>query len=94
MKLGEVLYKPGVPVRYVYFPATAIVAARVIENGASAEITVGNEGILGISCPSAEAPASQAIRCKRGFAFRIKAQHLKAEFGRFGPLLPRGYSPR
>jgi hypothetical protein len=51
MKLGEVLYEPGVQLRYVYFPTTSIVSLLyVMEDGASAEIAiVGNEGILGIS---------------------------------------------
>jgi CRP-like cAMP-binding protein len=50
MKLGEVLYEPGVQLRYVYFPTTSIVSLLyVMEDGASAEIAiVGNEGILGI----------------------------------------------
>ena len=51
LKLGEVLYEPGIRMRYVYFPTTSIVSLLyVMEDGASAEIAiVGNEGILGIS---------------------------------------------
>lgn len=51
LKLGEALYEPGIPLRYVYFPTTAIVSLLyVMEDGASAEIAiVGNEGILGIA---------------------------------------------
>ena len=42
---------PGLALRHVYFPTTAIVSLLyVMENGAPAEIAVvGNEGILGIS---------------------------------------------
>jgi hypothetical protein len=46
MALGDVLYEPGVELRYVYFPTTSIVSLLyVMEDGASAEIAVvGNEG--------------------------------------------------
>src|ERR1700738_5570548 len=46
LKLGEVLYEPGVQLRYVYFPTTSIVSLLyVMADGASAEIAiVGNEG--------------------------------------------------
>src|SRR5215207_5650959 len=45
MKLGGVLYEPGVQLQYVYFPTTSIVSLLyVLEDGASAEIAiVGNE---------------------------------------------------
>jgi len=51
MPLGHVLSEPGVPMRQVYFPTTAIVSRLyVLEDGASAEIAVvGNEGIVGVS---------------------------------------------
>ena len=51
MRLGDVLYESGDPLRYVYFPTTSIISLLyVMEDGASAEIAVvGNEGILGIS---------------------------------------------
>ncbi len=51
LSLGDVLYEPGVKLRHVYFPTTAIISLLyVMENGASAEIAVvGNEGILGTS---------------------------------------------
>ncbi|MEO8754147.1 MAG: Crp/Fnr family transcriptional regulator, partial [Casimicrobiaceae bacterium] len=51
LKLGDVLYEPGVQLRYVYFPTTSIISMLyVMEDGASAEIAiVGNEGMLGIS---------------------------------------------
>ena len=90
MKLGEVLYEPGVRLRYVYFPTTAIVSLLyVMENGASAEIAiVGNEGILGISLfMGGETTPSRAVVQSAGFGFRMKAQNLKNEFGRFGPML-------
>ena len=90
MKLGDVLYEPGVRLRYVYFPTTCIVSLLyVMENGASAEIAiVGNEGILGISLfMGGETTPSRAVVQSAGYGYRLKAQLLKNEFGRFGPLL-------
>jgi CRP-like cAMP-binding protein len=90
LTLGEVLYEPGVKLRYVYFPTTAIVSLLyVMENGASAEIAVmGNEGILGISLfMGGETTPSRAVVQSAGFAYRLKAKMIKAEFGRFGPTM-------
>src|SRR6184192_650075 len=90
MRLGDVLYEPGVRLRHVYFPTTSIVSLLyVMENGASAEIAiVGNEGILGISLfMGGETTPSRAVVQSAGYAFRLKAQQLKDEFGRFGPML-------
>jgi len=90
MGLGDVLYEPGVPMRYVYFPTTSIVSLLyVLADGASAEIAiVGNEGILGISLfMGGETTPSRAVVQSAGHAFRLKAQLLKDEFGRFGPMM-------
>ena len=90
LKLGDVLYEPGIQMRYVYFPTTAIVSLLyVLENGASAEIAiVGNDGILGISLfMGGGTTPSRAVVQSAGQGFRLKAQYLKAEFGRFGPLM-------
>ncbi|HZP86419.1 MAG TPA: Crp/Fnr family transcriptional regulator [Burkholderiales bacterium] len=90
LKLGDVLYEPGVRLRYVYFPTTSIVSLLyVLEDGASAEIAiVGNEGILGISLfMGGETTPSRAVVQSAGHGYRLKAQLLKNEFGRFGPML-------
>jgi CRP-like cAMP-binding protein len=90
MRLGEVLYESGVQLRYVYFPTTAILSLLyVMEDGASAEIAiVGNEGILGISLfMGGETTPSRAVVQSAGHAFRLKADLLKNEFGRFGPTM-------
>jgi len=90
LKLGEVLYEPGVRLRYVYFPTTSIVSLLyVMEDGASAEIAiVGNEGILGISLfMGGETTPSRAVVQSAGYGYRLKAQLLKDEFQRFGPML-------
>jgi CRP-like cAMP-binding protein len=61
----------------------------VLEDGASAEIAiVGNEGILGISLfMGGETTPSRAVVQSAGYGYRLKAQLLKNEFGRFGPML-------
>jgi CRP-like cAMP-binding protein len=90
LKLGEVLYEPGIRMRYVYFPTTSIVSLLyVMEDGASAEIAiVGNEGILGISLfMGGETTPSRAVVQSAGYGYRLKAQLLKDEFQRFGPML-------
>jgi CRP-like cAMP-binding protein len=90
LKLGDVLYEPDIPLRYVYFPTTAILSLLyVMEDGASAEIAiVGNEGILGIALfMGGETTPSRAVVQSAGHGYRLKAQFLKEEFGRFGPFL-------
>ncbi len=90
MRLGDVLYEPGIRMRHVYFPTTSIVSLLyVMEDGASAEIAiVGNEGILGISLfMGGETTPSRAVVQGGGFGFRLKAQLLKDEFARAGPML-------
>src|SRR5207247_9094193 len=51
MRLGDVLYEPGVRLRHVYFPTTSIGSLLyVMESGTSAELAlVGHEGLLGRS---------------------------------------------
>jgi CRP-like cAMP-binding protein len=90
LKLGEVLYEPGVKLRYVYFPTTSIVSLLyVMADGASAEIAiVGNEGILGISLfMGGDTTPSRAVVQSAGQGFRLRAELLKNEFGRFGPTM-------
>jgi len=90
LKLGEVLYEPGARLRHVYFPTTSIVSLLyVMVDGASAEFAVvGNEGMLGISLfMGGETTPSHAVVQSAGFAVRLKAQLLKNEFARFGPMM-------
>ena len=90
MPLGQVLYESGTTLSHVYFPLTAIVSLLyVMENGASAEIAVvGNEGIVGISLfMGGESTPSRAVVQSAGDGFRLKAQTMKDEFNRAGPVL-------
>lgn len=90
MPLGEVLYESGVAMTHVYFPTTSIVSLLyVMEDGASAEIAVvGNEGIVGVSLfMGGETTPSRSVVQSAGEGFRMRAQLLKDEFNRSGPVL-------
>jgi CRP-like cAMP-binding protein len=90
MRLGQVLYEPGDTLSHVYFPTTAIVSLLyVMQNGASAEISVvGREGIVGISLfMGGESTPSRAVVQSAGEGYRLKAEAMKDEFGRGGPVM-------
>ena len=90
MPLGQVLYEAGATLSHSYFPTTAIVSLLyVMENGASAEIAVvGNEGLVGISLfMGGGSTPSRGVVQSAGQGFRIKAQIIKAEFDRLGPVM-------
>ena len=90
MPLGQVLYESGGTLSHVYFPTTAIVSLLyVMENGASAEIAVvGNEGIVGISLfMGGDSTSSRAVVQSAGLGLRLKAQIMKDDFNRAGPVL-------
>ena len=90
LPLGFVLYESGVALNHVYFPTTAIVSLfYVMEDGASAEIAVvGNEGVVGISLfMGGESTPSRAVVQSGGYGVRLKADAMKAEFNRSGPVM-------
>jgi CRP-like cAMP-binding protein len=90
LPLGQVLYESGGTLSHVYFPTTAIVSLLyVMENGASAEIAVvGNEGIVGISLfMGGDSTSSRAVVQSAGLGYRLKAQIMKDDFNRAGPVL-------
>jgi CRP-like cAMP-binding protein len=90
MPLGEVLYEARATLTHVYFPTTSIVSLLyVMENGATAEIAVvGNEGLVGISLfMGGESTPSRAVVQSAGHGLRLKAQLMKDEFDRAGPVL-------
>ena len=90
MPLGEALYESGGRMQHVYFPTTSIVSLLyVMEDGASAEIAVvGNEGILGISLfMGGETTPSRAVVQSAGHGYRLRANLLKQEFNRAGPVM-------
>jgi CRP-like cAMP-binding protein len=90
MPLGEVLYEAGSTLSHVYFPTTAIVSLLyVMQNGESAEIAVvGNDGVVGISLfMGGDSTPSRALIQSGGGAYRLRAQMMKEEFDRGGPVL-------
>ncbi len=90
LKLGEVLYEPGVTLSHVYFPVSAIVSLLyVMDNGSSAEIAVvGLEGIVGISLfMGGESTPSRAVVRSAGRCYRLPAQMIKDEFNHVGPVM-------
>jgi len=90
LPLGKVLYEAGDTMRFVYFPTDSIISLLyVMENGASAEISVvGNEGLVGVSLfMGGGSTPSRAIVQSGGRGFRLPAQKLKDEFERHGELM-------
>jgi CRP-like cAMP-binding protein len=89
MPLGQMLYEPGSPQRYAYFPTTAIASLHyVTESGASAETAgVGNEGVVGVSIfMGGNTTSSSAVVQTAGHAYRMERGWLKQEFNRAGLL--------
>jgi CRP-like cAMP-binding protein len=83
MPLGKALYEPGDTLRRVFFPVDCIVSLLyVLENGASAEISVvGNEGLIGVALfMGGETTPSRAIVQSAGHGYRLDGQRLKDEF--------------
>jgi CRP-like cAMP-binding protein len=90
LALGQVLYESGATMSHAYFPTTAIVSLLyMMENGASAEIAiVGNEGVVGIALfMGGGSTPSRGVVQSQGQGYRIKAQFMKEEFNRSGPVL-------
>ena len=90
LPLGHVLYEAGGVMKDVIFPTTAIVSLLyVMENGASAEIAVvGSEGMVGVSLfMGGGSTPSRAVVQSAGHAFRLKADLMKDEFDKGGPVL-------
>lgn len=90
MPLGMVIYESGRTMTHAYFPITCIVSLLyVMENGSSAEIAVvGKEGLVGISLfMGGHSTTSRAVVQSSGIGFKLRAQKLKDEFNRAGPML-------
>ena len=89
MPLGWALYESRGEQGYVYFPITGIVSLLyVMEDRSPAEIAVvGNEGVVGIALfMGGETTPSRAVVQGAGYSYRLKANFLKREFERGGPL--------
>jgi len=89
MPVGKVVYESGGPMRYAYFPTTAIMSMLYIMNdGTSDEIaTVGGEGFIGVQLfLGCETIPSRALVRSAGHAFRVDAGYLQREFNRSAPV--------
>src|SRR5258705_942924 len=89
LKLGQIVYEAGSPLRSVQFPTDSIVSLLyVMQNGDSAEIAVvGSEGVVGVAAfTGAETTSSRALVQSAGYAYQLDRDVLKQEFSRGGPL--------
>jgi len=89
LRLGEVLYEPGLAMRHAFFPTTAVVSLHyVTAAGTSAETTgVGRDGMVGIALfMGGETTPSSAVVQSAGQGWRIAGAALAAAFERGGPL--------
>jgi CRP-like cAMP-binding protein len=85
MRLGDMLYEPGVQLRHAYFPGTAVVSLHyVTESGASAQTTgVGREGVIGIPLfMGGGTTSSSAVVHTGGHGWRLDRHRLMQEFSR------------
>ena len=86
---GQVMYEPGSAMPMAYFLETAIVSIlSVAEDGTSIEVSVvGDEGVIGIPIVlrSHGLPYRIVVQ-ESGIAWRMKADVLRKEFERCGPL--------
>ncbi|MDZ4283554.1 MAG: Crp/Fnr family transcriptional regulator [Hydrogenophaga sp.] len=90
LPLGKVLHESGGTMTHVYFPTNAIVSLLyVLENGASAEIAVvGHEGVVGIAVfMGGGSTPSRAVVQSAGMGYRLRADGIKLEFERAGPVM-------
>ncbi len=88
--LGEILYEPGICLKYVYFSTTAVISLQnILENGACAEIFgVGKDGVLGLTTLMGGGfHLSRAVVHGAGDAYRMRVGVFKQEFNRGGAFM-------
>lgn len=87
---GQFLYRPGDRIRYVYFPASCLVALIfTTESGASAELAMtGHEGLIGfpLVLGGEGATTHGAVTQSEGHAYRLRAEVFSWEFDQAGAL--------
>ncbi len=90
LSLYDVVYHADQPMRYVYFPADAIISVQyVLSCGASsAPMVVGNEALLGFNlCRAEESTPSRSLVQSAGYAYRLPRRLVREEFNRHGEFL-------
>jgi CRP-like cAMP-binding protein len=83
LTFGEELYRPGEPIRHVYFPTDSLVTLLTLAEGHQAlEVgLIGHEGMLGI--PLALGVSDSPVRAMvqgSGMALRMTSAHFRNEF--------------
>ena len=89
MRLGDLIYEPGVPMQHAYFPTTAIVSLHcVMASGAAVETaSVGHEGVVGLSLfLGGDTMTSAAVVQAGGYGFRLGRYAVAHEMARAGGL--------
>jgi CRP-like cAMP-binding protein len=92
LRLKEVLYRPGEPIQYAYFPQNAVLSMIApMDDGRSVEVTlIGHEGMMGIrAILGAETHWYDSVVQIPGGCLRIDAKVLQTEFRRGGVLQER-----
>lgn len=87
---ARVLFEPGVPMREVYFPESAVVAMSfVMVNGGSAEVAlIGREGLVGVRLLLGDASLNvRASVQSAGLGLSLPADCLLEEAARGGALM-------
>lgn len=85
----EVLYEPGAPLAYVFFPKSGVISLLVImDDGRSVEVgMVGNEGMIGVSAVlGAHHSPTRVVTQLGGESLRVDAEWFREEVGVGGPL--------
>ena len=90
LELRDEVYRPGGPVRYVYFPRTGVFSLVVVlEDGRSVEVgTVGNEGMVGLPAFFGSDRSHTEVMCQIApcTARRMPADVFNQESARPGPF--------
>jgi CRP-like cAMP-binding protein len=89
--VGTMLYEPGDPIRYIYFPHDCLISMMAVAEGRmTLEVgLVGREGMLGATVALGhDTTQVRAVVQRAGSASRIDADQLRAEFAR-SPSLQR-----
>ena len=89
LESGCAIFEHGSQQAYVYFPVAGDVSLQRVNVDASlAEIAVvGNEGVVGVAVSmGGQTTLNRAVVQNAGEGYRLKADLLKREFERHGPL--------
>jgi len=89
LEFRQVLYEPQALLDHLYFPNQGVISmVMVMESGAQIEVaTVGKEGVVGLSSLfGAETSFAQCVVQVPGTALRLRADVLRQETRRDGPL--------